>query len=70
MLVSTVVHGARGFPAAGAPAYPPRVLTSLIRDGWCGSGLAPLVSLQDRENREHVGHVDEEFVITSRRDTS
>ena len=41
----------------------------LIRDGWCGSGLAALISLQDRENREHVGHVDEEFVITSRRDS-
>lgn len=36
--------------------------------GGAGPGLAPLISLQDRENREHVGHVCEECVITGRRE--
>src|ERR1035438_6084990 len=36
--------------------------------GGVARGLALLISLQERENQEHVGHVREEFVITSRRD--
>jgi hypothetical protein len=36
--------------------------------GGAAPCLAPLVSLQSRENREHVRHVHQEFVITGRRD--
>lgn len=40
---------------------------SSVTDG-ADSRLAPLISLQDRENREHEGHVREKCVITGRRE--
>src|ERR1700687_916677 len=40
---------------------------SSVKDG-AGSRPAPLTSLQDRKNRERIGHVREECVITGRRE--